>query len=98
MPFPSQLLEHFGLSMKHFDPSSEQDDTKQSCLQWKIFYREISLGILEHMEAKEWSYFFYHRHPSLSLWRQLLKGDLILLLFRLNKSDKDVVKNWFISL
>lgn len=58
MPFPSQLLEHFGLSMKHFDPSSEQDATKQSCLQWKIFYREISLEILEHMEAKEWSFFF----------------------------------------
>lgn len=42
--------------------------------------------------------YFFHKPLSLSSWRQLLKGDLILLLFRLNEINRDVAKDWTLSL
>lgn len=47
---------------------------------------------MEYLEAKEW-FIFDNIYPYLSSWRQLLKGEL-LLLFRLNEKDKNVVMSY----
>lgn len=35
-----------------------------------------------------------HKPPSLASWRQLFKGDFLVLLLRVNEKDKDVVLKW----
>lgn len=49
------------------------------------------------MEAKN-SFIFYNKKFSFSSWKNLLKRDYLLLLFRLNERDQDVVKNWILLL
>lgn len=39
---------------------------------------------------------FDNKPPSFYSWKQLLKGDIILLLFRLKKIDKNVVESWIL--
>ena len=61
--------------------------------QGRCFMEKFLYGAWNILKQRN-GFIFEQKTPSLSSWRQIFKGDLLLLLFRISERDKDVILNW----
>ena len=59
----------------------------------QCFIEKFLLGAWNIWKERN-GFIFENRLPLFFSWRQLLKGDFLLLLFRLKLSDQHVVRDW----
>jgi hypothetical protein len=63
----------------------------------QCFIEKFLLGAWNIWKERN-GFIFENRLPLFFSWRQLLKGDFLLLLFRLKVSDQHVVRDWILLL